>query len=153
MIQILASDKHSSLFPPGKKSFINLAQAVSVSTMAGVTHRVGEAFEVLDKLPENHDQKRNRPQPEPEMNDQNHHRPEVSRQQPETDAGNDESELSRRLVGPENPTAIQGLFCYNELFFQRKRISCKQSARWQQYPGCQRHNCHAIGKFAHLQKH
>ncbi len=84
--------------------------------MAGVTHRVGEAFEVLDKLPENHDQ--NRPQPEPEMNDRNHHRPEVSRQQPETDAGNDESELSRRLVGPENPTAIQGLFYNNELFFQ-----------------------------------
>jgi hypothetical protein len=110
MIQMLANDKHSFLFLPGKKSFITLAQAVSVSTMAGVTHRVGEAFEVLDKLPENHDQKRNRPQPEPEMNDRNHHRPEVSLQEPETDAGNDESELSRRLVGPENPTAIQGLF-------------------------------------------
>ena len=57
--------------------------ASSVSTMAGVTHRVSEIFELLDRLPESHDRNC------------------------EDETGFEDSESSRPLV-PETKSIVQG---------------------------------------------
>ena len=67
--------------------------ASSVSTMAGVTHRVAEIFELLDQLPENHDRV---------VVPVNHPDQEESEERliPESDS-------SRQLVGSGASTVVQ----------------------------------------------
>ena len=57
--------------------------------MAGVTHRVAEVFEILEKIPERHD--RNTPEPMCEAR-----------------IGSQDVEASRPLVHPENGSIVQG---------------------------------------------
>jgi hypothetical protein len=67
--------------------------ASSVSTMAGVTHRVSEIFELLEQLPENHD------------------RVVLPVNHPDQDESEErlipESESSRQLVGSGANTVVQ----------------------------------------------
>ena len=76
--------------------------ASSVSTMAGVTHRVAEIFELLDQLPENHDRV---------VFPINHPEQEESEERliPESDS-------SRQLVGSGASTVVvQSKFVWNEI--------------------------------------